>query len=111
MKRAAIQTAVAVHDYRSNISLVILFGCFMLAAMYAVNLYGLVSRTIAIRSAESQASSMANDVSSLDAQYLKLASEITPDALQSHGLSQGKVSLYISEPVPTASRALAAGQL
>ncbi|MCX6715679.1 MAG: hypothetical protein NT077_01525 [Candidatus Taylorbacteria bacterium] len=103
MKRVIVSTAGHIHDHRAKLSLVILSACVLVAVFYAVNLYTLVSHTIAIKQIESRAASLSGSLSALDAEYLKLTSTITPDILAEHGLVAGEVSLYITRPAPTAS--------
>lgn len=91
----------------TKLNAAILGACAISALFYAVNLYSLISHTVAMQQIEGRAVLLASALSSLDAEYLKLTSAITPDALAEHGLVPGKVSLYVTRPASTAS--LAAG--
>ena len=103
MKRVIVNTAGQVHAYRAAITLGLLGLSAIFAIFYAVNLYSMVSHTVALRQTESAISSVSNALGELDSQYLKLSSAITPDALAEHGLSAGHVSLYIKRSAATAS--------
>jgi hypothetical protein len=103
MKQAIATTAENVHAHRAAITVALLIGCAICALFYAVNLYSLISRTVAIRQAEGSAASLSSAISALDATYLKLTSAITPDTVSAHGLSVGQVSAYIKRSQSTAS--------
>jgi hypothetical protein len=64
--------------------------------LYAVNIYKVISRTVALESVEKQIASLTTSVDGLDSQYLGLTSKISPDTLSDYGLSQGQVSVFIS---------------
>lgn len=103
MKKAITTTAGELHAYRAMITLAILAASPLCAVFYAFNLYSMISRTVALRHAESAITAASTDVGRLDAEYLKLAASVTPDLLASHGLAEGKVSLYITRTAATAS--------
>lgn len=103
MMRVIAHTAGEINQKRAYISLAVLFLSLVMGLVYAVNLYSLISRTVAIKNIESKINSINSVTSTLDAEYLKLASTITPDAISSHGLKQGRVTAYITRPSPTAS--------
>ena len=103
MKRVLVQTAENVHAYRMNITLALLAASVLCAAFYAMNLYSLVSRTVALRHVESQLTTVSGDISDLDSKYLTLTSAITPDTLAAHGFAAGKVAVYITRTETTAS--------
>lgn len=103
MKRVLANTAEQVHAYRANITLALLCATALCVMWYAVNLYSLVSRTIALRQTEKSIASVSSQVSDLDSQYLKLTSSVTPDELANYGLSEGKVAVYIKRNQSTAS--------
>ena len=103
MKAAVANTAEHVNAYRAQITVALLAGAGICALFYAMSLYSLVSRTIAMRQTERATASLSGDVSSLDSQYLKLMSSVTPDMMADHGLSEGTVSAYIKLSQSTAS--------
>ncbi len=71
--------------------------------MYAINLYGVISDTVALQQIQRAASALSADVSALDTTYLHLSSKITPDTLHSYGLQEGEVSFFISRSPVAAS--------
>ncbi len=87
----------------TKLNAAILGTCAISAVFYAINLYSLISHTVAMQQTEGRAVLLASALSSLDAEYLKLTSAITPDALAEHGLVPGQVSLYITRPAATAA--------
>lgn len=103
MKRSIVNTAGHVNDHRAILTAALLFGSVLCAAFYAFNLYTLISHTVALRQIDSQMVAIGSELSSLDSEYLKLASAITPDAVTAHGLMPAQVSVYITRPQPTAS--------
>jgi len=103
MKRVLVNTAENVHAYRMNITIAILCASVICAAFYAMNLYSLVSRTVAIRQIERQVTAISSVISDLDSTYLTLTSNITPDTLAAHGFTAGKVAAYIKRGQASAS--------
>jgi hypothetical protein len=103
MKRVLVNTAENVHAHRMNITIAILCASVLCAAFYAMNLYSLVSRTVALRQAERQVTAVSSAISDLDSTYLTLTSAITPDTLAAHGFTAGKVAAYIKRSEMTAS--------
>lgn len=93
-------TAIAItykfaHDYRRQITCVLVIACAAFAYIYAMNIYAVVSHTVALEKVEKQTASLAGAVEKLDSQYLELSSKVTPDNLKAYGFTQGKVSTYI----------------
>lgn len=95
MTRALAQTYTIAHDNRISIAYALCAGCLFLILLYAVNVYAVVSRTVAIQHAEMQTAALSARVDALDAKYLSLSRNITPDSLSSYGMTAGAVSEYI----------------
>lgn len=91
--------------YIANITTAVFAGILVTTLFYATNLYSLVSRTVAVKQVEKETATLSSSLSTLDAEYLRLSSAITPDAMTKHGLSQAQVSVYITRPAATASAA------
>lgn len=102
MKRAIAHTGIQINNQRANITTMLLLGSLMIAAFYTFSLYNLISKTVLIGQLEKEASALSSEISSLDSEYLKLSSTITPDKMSKYGLEKGHVSLYITRPQPTA---------
>lgn len=103
MKRTIVNTAEHIHDHMIKLNAVILGACLIAAVFYAVNLYSLISHTVAIQRTESRTILLDSALGELDSEYLKLSGAITPDVLAEYGLVPGHVSLYITRPASTAS--------
>lgn len=96
MTQAIAHTYTMVHDYRRQITRALLATCLTLALIYAINLYRVISHTIALQHITAQISALNTVVDKLDGQYLTISHTITPDALAARGFDQGKVSAFIS---------------
>jgi len=68
----------------------------VVALLYSVSLYSVISNTVAIQRVHGQTQSLNTLVKELDTSYLKLSSKITPDTLHAYGLEEGQVSFFIS---------------
>jgi len=97
MTKTIAQTYSLVHEYRMKISLAFAAVSAVMALLYIMNVYAVISRTVAIQKVNAEIVSTESAVESLDAQYLRLSSKITPDSLDAYGMSQGRVSEYISK--------------
>jgi virulence-associated protein VapD len=82
-----------------------------MVCVYGMNVYAAISHTVAIQNVEKQVSGLSSSVDSLDAQYIRLSSAITPDVLPKHGFSQAQVSAFISRSVSLGSVALSGHEL
>ena len=111
MAKAIAQTYSVAHDYRAHITATILGLCAFMAILYATNIYKTVFATIALGNTEKQVASLSSTVGALDAQYLGLSVSASPTNLKSYGLSQGKVSAYISSPASLGSIAFSGHEL
>ncbi len=103
MKRVIVNTAGHISDHRAKLTFAIMGACAVAAIFYAVNLYTLISHTVAMQKMESQAAVLGSAIGKLDAEYLRISSKITPDSLASYGLVPGHVSMYITRPAATAN--------
>ena len=96
MTQAIAHTYSIVHDYRRQITLALFGSCMVLALIYAVNLYRVVSHSVALQQINKQQATLTGEIQTLDAQYLAVSNKLTPDAIHSYGFTQGKVSAFIS---------------
>lgn len=97
MTKTIVNTYNVVHEYRKKISVMLIAACVVTTLFYIFNVYAVISRTVAMQKINSQITATAIIVENLDAKYLGLSSKITPDSLDKYGMSQGKVSEYISK--------------
>ncbi len=96
MTQAIVQTYTTANENRAKITGVVIALCISMAMYYGFNVYKVISKTVTMQSDQSTLSQLSSSVGTLNAQYLQLSSSITPDKFKSYGLSQGKVSQYIS---------------
>ncbi len=106
MAKAIAQTYSIAHDYRAHITATIFGLCAFMAMLYATNIYKTVSATVALEGTQTEIATLSSSVGKLDAQYLNISRSASPDNLKSYGLSEGKVSAYISSPASLGSVAL-----
>lgn len=96
MTKAIAQTYTVAKDFRAEIAYVVLAACVGLMLVYGFNLYKVVNQTIALRQIQSKEVALQSSLADLNAKYLDLSSEITPDTLRQYGFSQGQISEYIT---------------
>ena len=73
-----------------------LFGlCLVLVLGYAINIYRIVSHTVAFKQVQVQTASVETAVQNLDAEYATLSKQITPDVFMANGFYSGKVKIFI----------------
>lgn len=111
MTRAIAQTYNVANYYRAHITATILGLCAFMAVLYGMNIYRTVFATIALQKTETEVASLSSTVGGLDAEYLSISRSATPDNLKEYGLSQGKVSAFISSPASLGRVALSLHEL
>lgn len=84
-----------INENRLKVSYTLIAVCLTLVCLYAVNVYRVIAETVALQNIETETAGVSAELNTLDAQYLELSSQITPDSLASYGMVSGKVSLYI----------------
>ena len=113
MTKAIARTYTVTTPYRAYVTAALCAGCLAAALCYAVSLYQVISRTVALQHVNGQNAALTGTVESLDSRYLELGSAESVDALSAYGLQTGQVSAYIPRSAATASAAsfgtLAAG--
>lgn len=105
MKQAAVSTINHMNTYRAFITMACMVACAICAVVYMVNLYSLVSRTVAIGSLEKKIVTLTSSLADLDAEYLRLSNTVTPENIHTYGLTTGRVSFYITRTPSTAYNA------
>jgi hypothetical protein len=103
MTKAIAQTYNIVHEYRARITLLLLSGCIAAILIYAVNVYMVISRSVALGKITHEVATLSDSVSALDARSLDLESALTPDTLSDYGLQPGTVTAYIPRTAATAA--------
>ena len=102
MTKIIAQTYNVTTPYRAYFTAALCAGCLMAAFLYAISLYHVISRTVALQRIDRQSAVLTGQVEDLDSRYLSLESGATVDALASYGLEQGQVSAYIPRTASTA---------
>jgi len=105
MTKAIAQTYNATTPYRAYVTAALACGCLVAAFLYAMSLYHVISRTVALQHLDKDSAALTGSVESLDSQYLALSKTATTDVLASYGLEQGQVTAYIPRTISTASAA------
>ena len=95
MTKALAHTYTVAHEYRVQITSALLATCLLLVVVYGINVYVVISRTMALQQTERSIASVHSVVSELDANYLGLSGNITPATLSAHGFIQGHAESYI----------------
>ena len=111
MTKAIVDTIKVTHSYRTQMTYVLIAGCFLMIAVYVFNVFRVISSTVALQNVQNQTAALESNVENLDTKYLELSSQITPDTLVTHGFSAGKVSNYISRNVSLGSVATGGHEL
>lgn len=96
MTKTIARTYWKTNEYRAYITYALLGMSAILVFLYALNIYSVVSKSVAVREITGNIAAISADVQELDGRYLELSNSITPEMLKSHGMSQGTVSAYIS---------------
>jgi hypothetical protein len=96
MTKAIAKTYDTINENMMKMTYVMLAACLLLVLIYVVNIFSVISKTVALQRVESQITAISSSVDNLDSQYLNLSGRITPDNLSAYGMTQGKVSAYIA---------------
>ena len=96
MTKAIAQTYTVAHEYRVQITTALLSTCAVLLVIYGINVYMVISHTIALQKTEAEVAQVSSTVAGLDAHYLQLSGNITPAILKAHGFDQGQATAYIT---------------
>ena len=111
MTQAIAHTYTLVHDYRRQITLALCATCAVLALVYAVNLYRVISYTISLQHMHAEQVALDASIQALDTQYLAISSKITPDTLSAYGFGQATVHSFISRTASLGRVALVGHEL
>jgi hypothetical protein len=95
MTKAITKTYSFTKEYSAVMTQIVMAGAIFMAILYAINVYSIVSRTVAMKDIESKAAKLQSSVQDLDAQYISLTNKITPDMARHYGLEESQVTAYI----------------
>lgn len=96
MTRAIAHTYNLAAEYRLHITYALFAACAALVLAYGINVYSLISHTIAIQKVQGELLSSNNSLRDLDSKYIALSGTITPNTLRSYGFEPAQVSEFIS---------------
>lgn len=97
MTKVAVQTYNKLNENIKIISFTLLIGCLILVFVYSLNLFRVISNTVALQKIDVKMTELSSSVDQLDSEYLRLSGNINPDNLDAYGMTKGTVSLYISK--------------
>lgn len=97
MTKAIAHTINTANEYRLHISYFLLAVCALFVSVYCVNVYSVIAKSAEANGILRQSQVIENSVKSLDTEYIKMTSNITPQSLSSRGLSEGKVTAFITK--------------
>lgn len=95
MTKAIAKTYSVTNENRIYLTKLFLYGSLLMALVYACNLYNIITRTVAAERLEKEIVKTGVKVQALDAEYISLTKEITPEMAKKYGLETNSVSIYI----------------
>ena len=96
MTKVLIYSYSALKENLVKITGVFLIGCLFFILIYVVNVYRVITQTVALQKIQNQTAELSTDLERLDSQYLTLSADLTPDNLAAYDMKVGHVSQYIS---------------
>ncbi len=111
MTKALAHTYIIAHEYHRQILGALVAVCGFLLVLYAMNVYSVISHTVALESIQKQTTALATAIDGLDSKYLDLSSKASPDTLKEYGFTQGQISAFISRTTSLGSVASRAHEL
>ena len=99
MTKALAHTYSIAHEYRRQITLALITTGAVFAIVYAVNLYRLVSYSVALRQVTTETATINTALDVLDADYSSISKNITLDTIHTRGFGQTEVSDFIPRAV------------
>lgn len=97
MTKAITNTLHTANVYRLHISYFLMAVCAFLVFAYCINIYSVIAKSASANDVLKQAQALENSVKSLDAEYIKITSDMTASTLSAYGLSEGKVTAFITK--------------
>ncbi len=111
MTYAIAKTYSVTMQFRKEITFALLAACAFLVLIYSMNVYSVLSNSVALDRAEKEIASLSTSIQELDSKYLAISSELTPDVLGQYGLSRGKASAFITKSTSIGAVALSGNDL
>ena len=111
MTKVLAQTYRIAETHQRHITLALLAACAFSVLIYALNVYRVISHTVALEAIQKQTTTISSSVDALDTEYLGLSSKASPDTLKDYGFEQGQVSAFISRTTSLGTVASRANEL
>lgn len=111
MTKVITQTYSIAREYQALLTYTLIGFCFLLALVYGMNLYSVITHTVALQKIEKRIATIEQSVQILDAKYISLSSGITKEMAKNYGLRETGVSVYINRTVSLSQVALRASDL
>lgn len=111
MTKVIAKTYDVTNSHKTQIIYALIAVCGILIVTYFVNIYSVISRSVAIEKVQSQMVESSAIVRELDQKYLELSSKITPDSLKQYGLREGREAAFISRTASLGSVAFGGNEL
>ncbi len=96
MTKAIVQTYNIFNENVRIVTSAFVIGILILTFIYSINLFTVISNTVAFQKTEAKMSALGSSVDELDSEYLSISGNINPDNLEEYGMTKGEVSEYIS---------------
>jgi hypothetical protein len=97
MTKAIAQTYNVFNENVRVITYAFLIGSMLLAFVYSINLFAVISNTVAYQKSQAKMVELGSSVDELDTLYLSISGNINPDNLEEYGMTKGEVSEYITK--------------
>ena len=111
MTKAIAHTYSITREYQAFLTYTLVGFCLLSALIYGINLYSVITHTVALQKIEKQIATVLSSVQILDAKYISLSSGITKEMAKNYGLRETGVSAYINRTVSLGRVALRASDL
>jgi len=96
MNKIIAHTYSQTNKFRAYITYALFGICALSMIAYVFNIYTVISHSVALQQTETNIAKVSETIQKLDTQYIGLSNRITPELVRAHGMSEGKVTSYIS---------------
>jgi len=100
MKKIIANAYSVTKEYQSYLSYMVFCACLFVAIIYGFNLYNAISLTVSLQKIDKNVEEVKGRVQSLEAKYISLSSNITPEMAKNYGLHEVPVTAYINRNNP-----------
>ncbi|MDQ2932962.1 MAG: hypothetical protein M3Q80_01095 [bacterium] len=96
MTKAITFTYSYAQENCKQITTALMAFCLVLTLGYAINIYTVVSHTVALKQVSTEIVSANTSVQKMDVEYAALSRKITPETIAAHGFDSGKAKIFIT---------------